>query len=258
LSQVATDGIEEFKQARLEKGVGPATVNRDLAVLRRMLRLAKRQRLITHNPFDEVEFLEERKHRRQPHILTFEEEKRLLAVASPMMRALVVLIVETGLRIGKEAFPLEWKDVDLLNGTINIRESKTLAGRRQMPLSDNCKAELIQWRNSVGPQFSVYVFPNLANPKTHVKSVKKSWANTLKAARVNYFPIYNLRATFASRLSAAGAPDVFIAQMMGTPHVNMRAQFTSRRGVMTAKDLQLRLYSFRRLTLVQYCTWSLV
>jgi hypothetical protein len=41
-------------------------------------------------------------------------------------------------------------------------------------------------------------------------------------------------------------------------HVNKRAQGTYRRGVMTAKDLQLRLYSFRRLTLVQYCTWSLV
>jgi integrase len=40
-------------------------------------------------------------------------------------------------------------------------------------------------------------------------------------SKVNYFPIYNLRATFASRLSASGAPDVFIAQMMGhtTPSI---------------------------------------
>jgi hypothetical protein len=49
----------------------------------------------------------------------------------------------------------------------------------------------------------------------------------------------------------------FTGPLIQTPHVNMRAQFTSRRGVMTVKDLQLRLYSFRRLTLVQYCTWSL-
>jgi integrase len=68
-----------------------------------MLVLAKRQRLITHNPFDEVEFLEERKQRRQPHILTFEEERKLLTVAPPMIKALVVLIVETGLRIPARA-----------------------------------------------------------------------------------------------------------------------------------------------------------
>jgi integrase len=215
LSQVATDRIEEFKQARLENGVGPATVNRDLAVSRRMLRLAKRQRLITHSPFDEVEFLEERQHRRQPHILTFEEEQRLLAVASPMVRMLVVLLVETGLRVAKEAYPLKWEDVDLLNGTIHIRESKTLAGRRMVPLSEYCKTELAGWRSIIGPEFSCYVFPNPKRPAAHVGSVKKSWATTLKAARVAFFPVYNLRATFPSRLSAAGESDLFVAQMMG-------------------------------------------
>ena len=50
----------------------------------------------------------------------------------------------------------------------------------------------------------------------------------------------------------------FTGPLIQPPSVDMRAQFTSRRGVMTAKDLQLRLYSSRWLTLVQYCTWSLV
>ena len=36
-------------------------MNRDLAVLRRMLRIAERKRLITATPFREVEMLEERK-----------------------------------------------------------------------------------------------------------------------------------------------------------------------------------------------------
>jgi Phage integrase SAM-like domain len=73
LSQITSEGIEGFKQARLKAGVTPATINRDLAVLRRMLNLATIQRLISYNPMEEIEFLEERKHRRQPHILTFEE-----------------------------------------------------------------------------------------------------------------------------------------------------------------------------------------
>jgi hypothetical protein len=103
LSQVTTEGIEEFKQARLRSGVGPASVNRDLAVLRRMLKLAKQRRLITENPVDEAEFLEERKHRRQPHILTFDEQIVLLSVAPPHIRMLTVLLTETGLRVGKEA-----------------------------------------------------------------------------------------------------------------------------------------------------------
>lgn len=221
LSQITSEGIEGFKQARLEQTVTPATINRDLAVLRRMLKLATLQRLISYNPMDEVEFLEERKQRRQPQILTFEEERRLLEVASPQIGLLVVLIVETGLRVGKEVFPLEWKDVDILSKVVTVRVSKTVAGRRSVPLSEYCKGEVIKWRELVGPDFSRYVFPNLKNPSAHVKSVKKGWATTLKLAGIDFFPIYNLRATFASRLSAAGEADLFVAQMMGhsTPSI---------------------------------------
>jgi Phage integrase SAM-like domain len=50
LSQVTPDLIEDFKDHRLAEGAGPATVNRDLAVLRRMLKLAERKRFIARTP----------------------------------------------------------------------------------------------------------------------------------------------------------------------------------------------------------------
>ena len=215
LSQITPDLIEEFKRARLASGVRAATVNRDLAALRRMLRLAQRQRLIGQNPFAEVEFLEERKQRRQPHILTFREQELLLAVAPPHLRALIVLITETGLRVGCEALPLKWEEVDFADAVIHVRESKTLAGRRIVPLSGFCKAQLLEWRRLTGPDFSPYVFPNPANTAVYLKAVRKSWRTALKQARIDVFPIYNLRATFASRLSAAGAPDNLVAGMIG-------------------------------------------
>ncbi len=215
LSQVTADRIEQFKQARLKTGVRSATVNRDLAVLRRMLKLAERQRLIARSPFSEVEFLEERKQRRQPHILSLEEEARLLQVAPAQLRVLIALLVEAGLRVGKEALPLKWEDVDLAEGLIRVRESKTLAGRRSIPLSDFCKAEFLRWRHLMGPEFSAYVFPDPRDPSRHLRGVRKSWQTALKRAEIEYFPIYNLRATFASRLSAAGTPDTFVAQMLG-------------------------------------------
>ncbi len=93
-----------------------------------MLKLTVRARLLAQTPFAEVGFPEEKKQRCQPHVLTFEESKRLLSVASFQMRALVALIVEIGLRIGKEALLLEWGNMDLLSGAIHIRDSKTLAG----------------------------------------------------------------------------------------------------------------------------------
>jgi integrase len=215
LSQITPNRIEDFKLSRTRAGAGPAIINRNLAVLRRMMKLAARQRLIGRTPFEEVDFLEERSQRRQAHILTFEEQAKLEAVATPLLRTLVVLLTETGLRVGREAFPLKWDDVGLVSGVLFVRQSKTGAGVRAMPLSKLCTTVLAEWQRLTGPEFSPYVFANPTNPQTHLKSVRKTWTRALKKARIEFFPIYNLRACFASRLAAAGVPDVFITQMMG-------------------------------------------
>jgi len=215
LTEINAEQIDEFKNARLASKVRAATVNRDLAVLRRMLKIAERRRLINATPFREVEMLEERKERRQPHILTFEEEKQLLAVTKDHVRVLAILILDTGLRSGREALTLKWNDIDFSDDAIRIRESKTLAGIRSVPMSSRCKAELLKWRSRLGPEFSEYVFANPQRPEAHLQDVRKSWLDALKAAGLEYFWLYDLRHTFASRLTAAGVSPIFVAQIMG-------------------------------------------
>jgi integrase len=215
LSQITPDLIEDFKDDRLAKGAGPATINRDLAVLRRMLKIAERKRFVARSPFCEVELMEERSLRRKPHIVTYEEEERILQVADPHIRVLVVTQLETGMRPNRETLMLKWEDVDLVNDAIRIRESKTRAGVRNVPLSARCKAELLVWRNRLGPEFSAYVFPNMRNPQQPLKDIRRAWAKAVRLAGIPYFWIYNLRHSFASRLSAAGVSDLFVAQMIG-------------------------------------------
>jgi integrase len=184
-------------------------------VLRRLLKLAERQRLIARSPFAEVDFLEERSMRRQATVLSFDEQKRLEAAAPQHLRTLIVLPTETGLRVGKEALPLKWEDVDLANGVLYIRFSKTPAGRRVIPLSKHCASALKEWMKLTGPKFSSYVFANPHNPAGHLKSMRKTWDRALKFAKVEKRPMYYLRATFASRLSATGASDNLVAGMLG-------------------------------------------
>jgi integrase len=180
-----------------------------------MLKIAERKRLIMSNPFREVEMLEERKERRQPHILTFDEEKRLLAAASEHIQVLAILILETGLRSGKEALALKWADVDFLNESIRVRQSKTLAGQRTVPMSSRCKAELLKWQGLFGLNFSEYVFPKPGHPEKHLRDVRVAWAKALSAAGLEHFWIYDLRHTFASRVTQAGVSHIFLAQIMG-------------------------------------------
>jgi integrase len=220
LSDVTADRIEEFKEERVAEGVEPATINHDLRVLRRMMRLAEHKQLIGRNPFVEVEFLKQTSPR-PPHIVTFEEEEKILRTAIPYMRVLIVLILETGMRSHREALALRWNAIDFANDLIRVKESKTRAGIRNIPVSARCKAELLRWREKIGPEFSPFVFPNLRTPSSQIKDVRHAWEKALKDAGIEYFWIYNLRHTFASRLSAAGVSDLFVAQMIGhsTPSI---------------------------------------
>jgi integrase len=162
-----------------------------------------------------VEFLEELNQRRRPHILTFEEEDRLLSVAAPHIRALTVVILETGMRSRREALSLLWNDVDFVNDLICVRESKTRAGERAIPISGRCKIELLRWRTLLGPEFSAYVFPNMRKPSKPLTDVRRSWAKALEDAGLQYFWIYDLRHSAASRLIGAGVSPIFVAQIIG-------------------------------------------
>jgi integrase len=114
-----------------------------------------------------------------------------------------------------EGMNLRWNDINFEGSRLVVRESKTPAGRRVVPLSEFCKAELHRWRGLIGPEFSAFVFPNFLNPSKPLGSIRKTWSAALRKAGLTPFPIYSLRATFASRLSAAGVPGGFVSQMLG-------------------------------------------
>ncbi len=45
-------------------------------------------------------------------------------------------------------------------------------------------------------------------------SFKKVWATTLRKAGIPYFRIYDLRSTYATRLSAGGVADEWVTQLL--------------------------------------------
>jgi integrase len=192
-----------------------ATINRDLRFLAQILKQAERERYIGRSPFDLGKFFaNEYRDRRKPHILTLDEEKKLLAIARPKIRVLIVLGVETGMRTG-EMLGLRWEHIDFLNNCLQVEKSKTRAGIRKVPLTAICKSELLRWRNLIGPEYSEWVFPSFSNRRHQLQGGRKAWASELKKAGISFFPIYNLRHTFASRMTGEGVSPITIAQMLG-------------------------------------------
>ena len=114
----------------------------------------------------------------------------------------------------REMTPIEKQQVDLENRVVHISDSKTPNGVADMPMTDLAyEAFKARIEETLG---SDYLFPTSSKraTKPYITALKKVWTSTLERAGVTHFPIYHLRHTFATRLSAGGVADHFVTQML--------------------------------------------
>src|SRR5258707_13290339 len=135
LDEITPEMVRTFKEARLEQQRSPATINRDLSCLRQILGIAVKEELIQRSPFfgGRVEFLHE-KGRERP--LSFDEERKDLKAAVPVLRDAGAIMVKMGLRPG-EIFQLCHEDERIKPPTIyvHVREGKSDMAVRDVPIT---------------------------------------------------------------------------------------------------------------------------
>jgi integrase len=226
LVDLTAEVIEAYLRRRLEdrvqimtsdgkvaKGlVKPSTVHQEFRVLRRMLNVAVRKKLLVANPCSGVEFPVRVKGLFRPHYVTWSEQQKIELVAPEYLRNVVRIITETGLRVYKELAPMKKEDVDLANAVVWVPDSKTASGVAEVPLTEEAVAALKKQISISGA--STFLFPNPDNPAGYQASFKKVWSTTLRKAGVPYFRIYDLRSTYATRLSAGGVADEWVTQLL--------------------------------------------
>jgi integrase len=217
LSEITPESIFRFQQKRLQEGAGKATVNRDLATISSLMSRARKMRQISHNPCIDVGRLNERRERRQAVPLSYEEEAQVKRSSPMWLSVLITLLVETGLRVRKEALPLRWQDVviDSDPACIHVRDSKSAAGLRTVWLTNHCRNILLKWRDNLVPDFSPYVFPSSRLPKMHLTDYKKAWHKAATEAGLKNSRMYDLRSTFASRANGCKASGLTVAHLLG-------------------------------------------
>ena len=108
-----------------------------------------------------------------------------------------------------------WDQVDLEHQVLHLDSNvKTTGSAQPLPLSRLACDVLKEWKHKrvLG---SPYVFPSSRKSGEPLGTVKKAWRSALKKAGVPYFPIYNLRHVFCTRLSWV-APDAVVQRAIGT------------------------------------------
>ena len=92
------------------------------------------------------------------------------------------------------------------------QDSKTPNGIAEVPLTAIAiEAFKSQMTNSgEGP----FLFPSDRIPDRHQTTLKTVWRKTLRRAKFPYFRFYDLRSTYATRLSAGGVADEWVTQLL--------------------------------------------
>lgn len=130
VAQITTDAARRFVRKRRDDGTGNAAINRSLAALRRMLRIAKRDKKIHEVPY--IEFQKEPPARK--NFLEREKFEELINLLPTHLRPLVTFLYYCGTRIG-EALQIEWSQCDLTARLIRLESEQTKTSEaRVLPL----------------------------------------------------------------------------------------------------------------------------
>ncbi len=187
--KIDAKAIRDYQDKRRAEGVSGRTVNLEVTLIRQVLKRAKRWSVIA----DDVANLPESQ-TVVGRVLTLEQKRLLFQTAASKPEwevaycAAVVAVNTTCRKV--EVLNLRWAEVDLFEGVVSIRRSKTEAGHRSIPLNREALAAFAKLRQRAeafgggGPEHPV--FPacesgqiDLSRPQVGFRT---AWRSLVKAA----------------------------------------------------------------------------
>jgi integrase len=213
-----------------------ASVNRELELMRAVMRFAQRQGWLLRSPFEQgAPLISKSDEARRERVLTHDEEQRLLEACGPRklvynwrgkeittqdagerrahLRALIIAALDTAMRRG-ELFKLCWRDVDLEEGVIRIiaLNSKT-ARPRMVAITPRLKAELERLHKQAPNDPDALVFGV-------TDTIKKSFAAACKVSGIESFRFHDCRHTAITRMIQSGIAPIEVMKISGhTQHM---------------------------------------
>lgn len=216
LTELTPARIEDYRKQRL-KEVEPATVNRDIALLKKMLSLAVQWELIEVSPLRRFAMLKEPAPRSP--VLSASDEKALLDGSKGYLHELIVLALATGARQG-ELLALTAGDIDFGQGVLVIRDSKSGDSRR-VPLAASILERLKPFSDKPADT------PVLALRGERVSGSTASQAFRRLAARTKVNLVFHdLRHVAATRMLSKGAGLLQIATLLGHRTLAMSRRYS--------------------------------
>jgi integrase len=208
--EVTSQLVAQYVDARQQEEASNATINRELAALKRLFSLARQSNKVTAAPY--IAMLKEDNTR--TGFLESKQHDKLAAECAKIglwMRAIFEVGVTYGWRHG-ELLGLRVSQVNLLAGTIRLEPGTTKNKEgRQVTMTQPVRALLSQCIHGKTPETFVFT----REDSTPVRDFRGAWSTACEAARVPGLLFHDLRRTAARNLRRAGVAEGIIQKIGG-------------------------------------------
>jgi integrase len=229
LAQISSFDIERFKKKRIDSGVTPGTVNRDLAVLSHLFSRGIEWGWLEHRPAKINRFKE------NPGRITYltpEQIGRLVEASKIYQNQHVYPFIEIGLGTGMrrmEILSIRIEHIDLNRKTIYVPEAK--AGSRVQPMTQELTEFLRRYLEDAGPG-QEWLFPSVGSKTGHVVAIEKAFRQVVKNAGLDPKQIvrHTLRHTAITHLVQAGVDLPTVKRISGHKTLAMVEKYAHQNG----------------------------
>lgn len=201
--------VSEVCDEWAKRGNKPSTINRKLAALSMMLKVAEERGMI------EKVFRLPRRKEYEGRLRWFSEQEAesLIGCAGydPMLEAVFIIALETGMRLG-EILSLTRKDVDYETGLIMLGSTKGNK-RRSIPMTQRARNAMYRLTKRKGVGFGPMV-PGYINSR-HISRVIAAWKRQQGLPEDDEACFHTFRHTTCSRLVQRGVPINVVMRFMG-------------------------------------------
>lgn len=226
LRKIKPSMIREYVAMRLKEGKTESTVNRELALLKKMFSLAIEDGYLEENPAKKIKKFSEYDTERD-RVLSEEEEKRLLSELPDRVKPVVIVALHTGLRLS-EVLGLKWSGVDMDTRFIKVERTKSKK-TRFISINSLLYEELAQLKKQAGKEQRVFAF----------KSIRTAFDNACKRAQVKDFTFHDLRRTFGTRLLEKGVDIMTISKLYGHSNVLVTQRYLHPKDRLSVEAVEL-------------------
>jgi integrase len=216
VKSITTADITEYIAKRKRAGYANGSINRELAALKRMYKLAVNARLLSRDHVPVITLLQEA----SPRSGFFERDAfhAVLHHLPPAIRPVAMFAHETGWRL-REVLNLEWRQVDLTEGVVRLDAGSTKNRAGRLVYVSPALLEVLQQQGAATQALQkqrATIIPWVFHRNgDRILRFLGSWRTACRKAGVPGMLFHDLRRTAIRNMVRAGIPERVAMQVSG-------------------------------------------